>query len=101
VILILQEKAGIPPGDRQRIVLLFDGTESLPDVFATARRLRAAGQAVSLTPKKKNLGKQLDALADEGFGGYVVYQRDVASPQVRPLVRRALKGARETQEDPA
>jgi histidyl-tRNA synthetase len=101
VILILQEKAGIHAGERQRIVVLFDGTESLPDVFATARRLRTGGQVVSLTLRKKNLGKQLDDLADEGFGGYVVYQRDVASPQVRPLVRRSLKAARETQEDPA
>lgn len=101
VISILQDKSGIAVGDRPRVVLLFEGKDSLPEVFAAARRLRTAGQAVSLTLKKKNLARQLDDLADEGFVGYAVYQQDVASPQVKPLVRRPPKHVTETREDPA
>ena len=42
---------------------------------------------VSLTLKRKNLARQLDDLAGEGFGSYAVF-RPGQSPEVKTLVRR-------------
>jgi len=43
---------------------------------------------VSLTLKRKNLAKQLDDLAGEGFGSYSVFRADSAV-EIKPLARRA------------
>jgi len=99
VISILQEKNGVRVGDRHHVALLFEAKDSPADVFAMARRLRNEGQVVSVTLKKKNVAKQLDDLAAEGFDGYAIYQGG-ASAGVKPLVRRAtrLDEKRHTEE---
>ena len=99
MISILQEKNGVRVGDRHHVALLFDAKDSPADVFAMARRLRNEGQVVSVTLKKKNVAKQLDDLAAEGFDGYAIYQGG-ASAGVKPLVRRAtrLDEKRHTEE---
>jgi hypothetical protein len=48
---------------------------------------------VSLTLKRKNLAKQLDDLAGEGFGSYAVLRPGPAGPEIRPLARRAGSGS--------
>ena len=60
----------------------------MTDVVTSAGRLRSGDRVVSLTLKRKNLAKQLDDLAGEGFGSYSVFRADSAV-EIKPLARRA------------
>jgi hypothetical protein len=61
----------------------------MADVVACAGRLRTEDRVVSLTLKRKNLAKQLDDLAGEGFGSYAVFRPGVSTQEIKPLARRA------------
>ena len=58
-------------------------------VIAAANRLRKEARVVSMTLKRKNLARQLDELAREGFGAYAVFRAGAGAPEVKPLVARA------------
>jgi histidyl-tRNA synthetase len=74
-------------GAGRRVVLLVDGDADVGPVLAAARSLRAAGDLVSLEPRRKNVGKQLDDLARHGFDAQATL--DAAGvPVVKPLTRR-------------
>jgi histidyl-tRNA synthetase len=88
VVSILEEKAGAAGAERARVALLFDVEDGLGEVVAAASALRRDDRVVSLTVKRKNLAKQLDDLAGEGFGSYAVF-RAGAEAEVKPLARRA------------
>ena len=87
VVSILEEKAGALGAERERVALLFEPEDGLPGVVAAAGALRRGERVVSLTVKRKNLARQLDDLAGEGFGSYAVF-RPGQSPEVKTLVRR-------------
>jgi len=94
VVSILEEREGSPGAERDRIAFLFDRDDPLSDVIASASRLRQGERVVSLTLKRKNLAKQLDDLAGEGFGSYAVLGPGPGAPEIKPLARRASSGDR-------
>jgi histidyl-tRNA synthetase len=93
VVSILEAKSGAPRPDPDRIAILFDGSESLAEVIAAANRLRVGARVVSLTLKRKNLARQLDDLAREGFGAYATVRGGSGAPDVKPLAVRAPAGS--------
>ncbi len=92
VVAILEERGGSAGLTRERIAFLFDRGDPLTDVVASASRLRNGDRVVSLTLKRKNLAKQLDDLAGEGFGSYAVVRPGSETPEIRPLARRGSSG---------
>jgi histidyl-tRNA synthetase len=93
VVSILEERSEPAEVARERIAFLFDRDDPLTEVVAAAGRLRGADRVVSLTLKRKNLAKQLDDLAGEGFGSYAVLRPGADGPEIKPLVRRGSGGA--------
>ncbi len=89
VVAILEAKSGASRPERDRIALLFDESDALEEVIAVANRLRKEARVVSMTLKRKNLARQLDELAREGFGAYAVFRAGAGAPEVKPLVARA------------
>jgi histidyl-tRNA synthetase len=87
VVSILEGKSDQVRSERDRVAFLFEPADPLAEVAAEAGRLRGRDRTVSLTLKRKNLARQLDDLAGEGFGSYAVF-RPGQSPEVRALVRR-------------
>jgi len=93
VVSILEERQGTVGTERDRIAFLFDRDDPLSDVVASAGRLRHGARVVSLTLKRKNLAKQLDDLAGEGFGSYAVLRPGPDAPEIKPLARRVATGS--------
>jgi histidyl-tRNA synthetase len=89
VVSILEAKSGVIRSEPDRIALIFDPSDGLEEVIAAANRLRKDGRIVSMTLKRRNLAKQLDELAREGFGSYAVFRAGAGAPDVKPLVLRA------------
>jgi histidyl-tRNA synthetase len=88
VVSILEERSGSVRPECDRVAFLFDRDDPLTDVVASASRLRNGDRVVSLTLKRKNLAKQLDDLAGEGFGSYAVLRPGSETSEIRPLTRR-------------
>jgi histidyl-tRNA synthetase len=66
----------------RRLALIFDrDRDDLAEVVSTAQRLRADGHLVSLESRSKRLSRQLDDLAAQGVGGYLIF----GESEVRPL----------------
>jgi len=93
VVSILEERSGSAAVERERIAFLFDRDDPLPDVVAAASRLRSGDRVVSLTLKRKNLARQLDDLAGEGFGSYAALRPGSVDAEIKPLARRAAGGS--------
>jgi len=93
VVSILEERSGGAAPSRERIAFLFDRDDPLTEVVAAAARLRHDDRVVSLTLKRKNLAKQLDDLAGEGFGAYAMLRPGVESTEIKLLARRTAGGA--------
>jgi histidyl-tRNA synthetase len=89
VVSILEARRGAAEPERDRVALLFEDHDPLPDVVAVATELRRDARIVSLTQKRKNLARQLDDLASEGFGSYAVFRAGQRTPELKPLIRRA------------
>jgi histidyl-tRNA synthetase len=94
VVAILEAKSGAGRPERDRIALLFDESDGVDEVIAAANRLRKDARIVSMTLKRKNLARQLDELAREGFGSYAVFRAGADAPEVKPLVARAADARR-------
>ncbi len=92
VVSILEERAGGCGAPRERIAFLFDRDDPMTDVVTSAGGLRSGDRVVSLTLKRKNLAKQLDDLAGEGFGSYSVF-RAGSAVEIKPLARRTGGGS--------
>ena len=92
LVTILTERgaASAAPGPApapRRVAFLVDAAGDLGPALAAARALRAAGDLVSLEVRRKNVGRQLEALAEGGFAAYAVVETGgVAS--VKPLTAR-------------
>lgn len=89
VVAILLERDGLARQAPDRIALVFERADELADVVRAAGRLRRDGRAVSLTLRRKNVARQLDDLAREGFGSYAMFRAGLAAPDVKPLALRA------------
>ena len=82
IIAILQERGGEVASPVQRLALIFDRErDDLAEVVSVAQRLRADGYLVSLESRTKRLRKQLDDLAGQGVGRYLMF----GESDVRPL----------------
>lgn len=68
---LIEENFKVP--NLEKIVLLFDVTDSYIDVMKEADELRAHGYTVSIYKKAKKLGKQLNQFEGYGFSKYAVF----------------------------
>ncbi|HTO10441.1 MAG TPA: ATP phosphoribosyltransferase regulatory subunit, partial [Candidatus Binatia bacterium] len=93
LVAILGERggAGAPgaaaAGQTRRVALIVDDGAAVGAALAAARALRAAGDLVSVEPRRKNVGKQLDDLARHGFDAHATLDAE-GRPNVKPLTRR-------------
>jgi histidyl-tRNA synthetase len=92
LITILAERGTAPaaPGPAaapRRVALLVEGTGDLAPALAAAGALRAGGDLVSVEIKRKNMGKQLESLAEQGFSAYGVVE-GAGAPSLKPLAAR-------------
>jgi histidyl-tRNA synthetase len=76
IIQILEDKGFQIPNLQPKIALLYELRTDFEAVFAQAQAWRGEGKTVSLEQKQKNFTKQLDKLAENGFGAFAVYQKD-------------------------
>jgi histidyl-tRNA synthetase len=74
-------------GQPRRVALLVDDGAPVGPALAAARALRASGDWVSVEPRRKNVGKQLDDLARHGFDAHATLDAD-GQPAMKPLTRR-------------
>jgi histidyl-tRNA synthetase len=73
----------------RRVALLVNAEvdADLAPALAAARALRAAGDLVSLEVRRKNLGRQLESLAEHGFTAFATVEGQ-GPPTVKPLAAR-------------
>ncbi len=76
-----------PASAPRRVAFLVDAAGDLGPVLAAARALRAGGDLVSLEVRRKNVGRQLEALAEQGFSAYAAVEAGGAAT-VKPLTAR-------------
>lgn len=85
MISILEAKNPTSEIETKKLALLFEKSDPLPGVAATARRVREAGYLVSPQVKRPKLRKQLDDLALQGFSFFALYDGTGKLPEVKPL----------------
>lgn len=68
---LIEEKFKVP--NMEKVVLLFETTDSYIDVMKKADELRSQGYMVSIYEKGKKLGKQLSQFEGYGFSRYAVF----------------------------
>lgn len=86
IISVLEEKKFKPPVKLVKLVFIYDPQrDTLADVFKASKKLRTDNVAVSLTPKKKDLKKQIDQLGEQGFGSFVVFKGDPDNVEVKQI----------------
>lgn len=67
------------PKKRARVALLYDREQDgIVSVLLLAEKLRGDGAEVTVIPKGKKLGKQLDGLREEGFDARMLFGKDEA-----------------------
>ena len=77
ILQILTEAGYTPPKTRDRVALLYDrGQDDFLAVMECAERVRAGGCEVTVIAKGKKMGRQLDALREEGFDSRMIFGRD-------------------------
>lgn len=92
LLLVLEERGLRPRSTGRRVALLYASEDDAGAVLATAERLRATCEVVSVLPRRKKMGKQLDELAAAGFDGFCVFDGSEA-PELRPLASSDGEGA--------
>lgn len=76
---ILTQSGFQPPKTKPRVALLYErGQDDFLAVLRRAEEIRAGGSQVAVIAKGKKLGKQLDALKEEGFDSRMIFGRDEA-----------------------
>ncbi len=86
VISVLQEKGFQTPDSCERLAFIYDpARDSAQDVLSCSKGLRSEKRSVSLTPKKKELKKQIDQLSEQGFTNFVVFKGDPNNIEIKPL----------------
>ncbi|MBI3710834.1 MAG: histidine--tRNA ligase [Proteobacteria bacterium] len=76
IITVLQERKAAAGAPVKRLALIVDPAVALDAALAKSAELRAAGYAASLLPRDKKLGRQLQALAADGYEAFVVLKPD-------------------------
>lgn len=78
IITILQEKGFKVPNKDNQVAFLFDTEkDDLADVLQKANTLRNQGKNVSMIPKQKNVGKQINRLEIQGFDYFCIYKDEI------------------------
>lgn len=72
---ILEEENRNPGENKAKLILFFDDSADLRDVYGTADGLRTT-YSVTVQKKGKKFGKQLKTALDNGYSSYVVYGED-------------------------
>lgn len=86
IINILMERNFVPPDTVKRVALITESDRDNPaDVLAAAQTLREKGHIVSIQPRKKDMRKQLDALAQHGFSSFCVYKTGSVELEIKDL----------------
>ncbi len=86
VISVLQEKGFQPPDSIEKLAFIYDpGRDSVQDVLSCSKQLRSDKRSVSLTARKKELKKQIDQLAEQGFTSFVVFKGDPNNIEIKSL----------------
>lgn len=84
VISILEEQRFQIPKTEKKIALLYDKGISIDRLLSTAGELRDKGNIVSIEIKSKNVGKQLDRLAEQGFNSFATFTEE-HPVEIKPL----------------
>ncbi len=86
ILQILTEAGYQPPKQKLRTALLYDrAADDFIEVLRCAESLRETGCEVTVIAKAKKMGRQLDALQEEGFDNRMIFGRDDSpAPFVRP-----------------
>jgi histidyl-tRNA synthetase len=86
IISVLEEKKFKPPVKIEKLAFIYDQQrDTLKDVFKASKNLRKDNVAVSLTPKKKDLKKQIDQLGEQGYNSFVVFKGDPDNVEVKSI----------------
>ncbi len=86
IISVLEEKKFKPPVKIEKLAFIYDQQrDKLKDVFKASKNLRKDNVAVSLTPKKKDLKKQIDQLGEQGYNSFVVFKGDPDNVEVKSI----------------
>jgi len=86
IITILHER-GIGPEPREKLLaLIYDqGRDQLTATMQAMSSLKSQGWSVSLVAKKKDLKKQIDQLAGQGYAAFCVFRGDPEDLQIKEL----------------
>jgi histidyl-tRNA synthetase len=86
IISILMEKNFKPGKSAEKLALIFEpDRDPLADVIVAANSLRMRGLIVCTLARKKDMGKQLDALVVQDFNSYAVFKGAQAEPEIKQL----------------
>ena len=67
---------GFEPPRLDRVAIIFDANQdNYAAVLDAAQRIRLTGVTVSLTPRRKEMRKQLDQLMSQGYKSYVIFKQ--------------------------
>ncbi len=85
VVTILQDEAAGAADGPKRLALIVDPADPMAEAMAAAEHLRSAGYAASLLPRQRRLGKQIAALADDGYAFFAVFRPGEAEQEVEAV----------------
>jgi histidyl-tRNA synthetase len=86
IVSILMEQNFKPEQSAQKLALIFEpDRDQLADVLVVANSLRSQGATVCALARKKDMGKQLDALVSQGFNSYAIFKAAQAEPEIKQL----------------
>jgi histidyl-tRNA synthetase len=86
IIAILSERKSGLPDQEEKLAIIYDADrDDMEQVLKLAKEKRDAGTIVSLLPRKKEMKKQLDALAAQGFASFAVYKTDASNLEIKQL----------------
>jgi histidyl-tRNA synthetase len=85
IISILLEKNVKPEASGAKIAIIYDPErDQLSSLFEGAKKLRDAGNLVSVLPRRKEMRKQIDALIQQGFTEYASWKSE-GELELKPL----------------
>jgi histidyl-tRNA synthetase len=86
IISILSERKSELPNEQEKLAVIYDAErDDMKTILEAAKKLRDQGKTVSLLPRKKEMKKQLDALAAQGFSFFAVYKTDASKLEIKEL----------------
>lgn len=84
IIGILADRGFTPPAGAERLGLIFDpDRDQIADVVKAAGKLRDQGFAVSTQPRKKDMRKQIEQLANQGVTKWCGFKGDINNLEIK------------------